>query len=140
MKKQKTYPILFFLLCTMILQGCGNSKNERTVAGKTYTYTGESFSDMENDNFVITINEDGTFTYCESMLSSYIGIGEWSVEDGILTLSDDEKMGYPLVNHFLIDGEDIVFVEKDSSNFIYIEVKDGERFTGTTILGKGKWF
>ena len=42
---------------------------------------------------------------------------EWSVEDGILTLSDDEKMGYPLVNHFLIDGE---------------------RFTGTTILGKGK--
>ena len=130
MSPKRFYTVLCFLIFMMLLQGCGSAKNENMVAGKMYIYTGESFSDMENDNFVITINEDGTFTYCESMLSSYIGIGEWSVEDGILTLSDDEKMGYPLVNHFLIDGEDIIFVEEDSSNFVYIEVKDGERFTG----------
>lgn len=138
MSKKRICTVLCFIMFIMLLQGCGSPKKESTVAGKMYTYTGESFSNMENDDFVISINEDGTFTYCESMFSSYIGIGEWSVEDGILTLSDDNKMGYPLVNHFMIDGEDIVFVEEDSSNFVYVEVKDGERFTGATILGEGK--
>lgn len=127
--KEIFFVCLIFFMVMPLLQGCGNSETEpNPIVGKIYTYTGKSFGDMENDYFTISINEDGTFTYCESMFSSYIGFGTWSVKDGILTLSDDDKIGYPLVNYFLIDGNDIVFIEEESSNFIYIDVKDGERF------------
>ncbi len=37
--------------------------------------------------------------------------------------------GYGLVNHFRHDGDDLVFVEQDSDNFVYVKVKDGEKFT-----------
>ena len=131
--KKLILTVLIFLTVMLLLQVCGSSKKESEVSGKIYTYTGDSFTKIEDDYFTIIINEDGTFSYCESLASSYIGIGEWSVMDDILTLSDDEKMGYPLVNHFSIDGDDLVFIEKDSSNFIYIKVKDGERFTGVSI-------
>ena len=36
--------------------------------------------------------------------------------------------GYGLVNHFRHDGDDLVFVEQDSDNFVYVKVKDGEKF------------
>lgn len=44
----------------------------------------ESFlgADSEHDAFTILIRKDGTFTYIESLLSSYIGYGNWSVKDG----------------------------------------------------------
>lgn len=98
------------------------------VAGKTFIYTGETFSKIENDTFRITINEDGTFLYTESLLSSYLGYGNWEIQDGILVLKDDELIGYAFQNFFRIDGEELVFIEEGSSNFIYVKVKDGERF------------
>ena len=99
-----------------------------TVAGKTFIYTGETFSKMENDPFKITINEDGTFSYSESLFSSYLGYGTWEIQDGILVLKDDERIGYSIQNSFRIDGEELVFMEEGSSNFIYVKVQDGERF------------
>lgn len=40
--------------------------------------------------------------------------------------------GYPFVNRFKVDGSDLVFLSEDSSNFLYVKVVDGERFTGTS--------
>lgn len=92
--------------------------------GKTYVYEKEGFP----DTFAITLYEDGTFTYYEGMFSSYIGNGTWEQDGGIITLTDDELSAMSLVNRFRIDGEDLVFVAAGSSNFIYVKVKDGERF------------
>ena len=120
------------MLFVLFITGCTEQERENSVAGKIYTYSGEAFSEFANDyTFSITINDDGTYSYYESLLSSYIGSGEWSVTDGVLTLSDDT--GVEIVNYFLIDGDDIVFIEENSTNFIYVKVKDGERFHGAMI-------
>lgn len=92
--------LMFLVLC---ITGCTKQEGENSVAGKIYTYSGEPFSGLETDDFTITVNGDGTYSYCESLLSSYIGIGKWSVADDVLTLSDDT--GAEIINYFLIDGE-----------------------------------
>ncbi len=92
--------------------------------GKTYVYEKEGFP----DTFAITLYEDGTFTYYEGMLSSYIGNGSWEEKDGLITLTDDAFADNPLVNCLKYDGEDLVFVAQGSSNFIYVKVEDGARF------------
>ncbi len=125
--------MLVLVMSVMFLQGCGEQASQQVdVAGRVYTYTGETFGGMDFDSFTISINEDGTYSYYESMLSSYIGFGKWSVEGDILTLTEDDKIGYPFVYYFKIDGEDILYIEEGSSNFIYTDVKDGERFTGAS--------
>ena len=103
---------------------------------KRYTYTGETFSKLENDKFSIIINKDGTFSYSESMLSSYIGMGTWTIEKDVLVLTEDELVYDSRTNYFRIDGNDLVFLEENSSNFIYVNVKDGERFTGSSFYMK----
>ena len=100
---------------------------EGAVAGKTYVYEGEGIM----GSFSITLYDDSTFTYYEGMASSYIGIGSWEEDGDTITLTDDGHGGYGLVNHFKIDGDDLVFVEQDSDNFVYVKVKDGEKFSCT---------
>ena len=94
------------------------------TAGKTYLYEKEGIM----GSFTITLYDDGTFTYYEGMASSYLAFGTWKQEGDTITLTDDGHGGYGLVNHFRRDGDDLVFVEQDSDNFVYVKVKDGERF------------
>ena len=105
-----------------------NSGDKRDdIAGKTYLYDGEGFG----GSFTITLYEDGTFTYYEGMLSSYIGTGTFMLDDDTVIMTDNGHGGYGLVNHFRRDGDDLVFVEQDSDNFVYVKVKDGEKFSCT---------
>lgn len=94
------------------------------IAGKTYVYENEGII----GNFTITLYEDGTFSYYEGNASSYFAVGIWQQDGSIVTLADDEQLGYPLVNKFRLDGDDLIFVEQGSSNFIYVKVKEGEHF------------
>jgi beta-lactamase regulating signal transducer with metallopeptidase domain len=127
-----------------ICAGGDVSSADNAVAGKTYLYEGEGFM----GNFTITLYNDGTFTYYEGMASSYIGIGSWEQNGDSIILTDDGHSGYGLVNHFRCDGNDLVFVEQDSNNFVYVKVKDGERFHSTgeafkpndTTAAVTKWF
>lgn len=97
---------------------------QASYAGKTYVYENEGFY----GDFTITLYENGTFSYYEGLASSYSGAGTWEQDGDIIILTDDEQMGYPLINRFTFDGENLVFMEEDSSNFIYVKVKNGERF------------
>ena len=36
-----------------------------------------------------------------------------------------------MINHFILDGNDLVFIEEDSTNFIYVKVKNGDEFRWT---------
>ena len=105
---------------------------------KVYTYTGESrFPDTDLDKFTIAINNDGTFTYYETLFSSHLGFGEWTLEDDVLTITESAKsitadgqiIEVKRQNRFLVDGDDLIFIEDGSDNFIYVKVKNGERFT-----------
>ena len=105
------------------------------IAGKTYVYENEGIL----GSFAITLYEDGSFTYFEGLASSYIGNGSWMQEGDNITMTDDGEGGYGLVNHFKFIGENLVFVEQNSSNFVYVKVKDGERFyrTGEAFKSNG---
>ena len=117
---------LALFISVLMLQGCSSPDNINDVAGKTYTYNVEPESGLELDRFRINLNPDGTFTYYEAVYSSYLGIGNWSVNGDVLTLADDY---YSLKNSFRIDGNDLIFMENGSTNFLYIKVSDGDRFT-----------
>ena len=94
------------------------------VKGKTYVYENEGIL----GSFQITLFEDGTFTYYEGNASSYYGTGTWKQDGSTITMTDNELAGYSLVNHFKLDGTNLVYIEKNSSNFIYVKVKTGEKF------------
>lgn len=128
---KKYFACALITACLFNITACSRMEKslniQNIIADKTYTYEEEGFG----GNFTIHINNDGTFSYYEGPLSSYIGMGSWTLENDILVLSDDEQMGYPFVNRFKVDGNDLVFVSENSSNFLYIKVADGKRFTGT---------
>lgn len=112
------------------LSACGNADNPaETLADKTYFYEKEGFG----GDFTIALNSDGSFQYYEGGLSSYLGTGKWSVSGNILALEETNtpkinKDAPNFVNYFEIDGESLRFIEKDSSNFTYVTVKDSEAF------------
>ncbi len=110
--------------------GCAANSPEKDIADKTYVYEKGGFAGI--GEFGIKLNRDGTFSYYEGYASSYVGYGNWGVENGELILSDDEEMGcLPFVNRFKIDGGDLVFQAEGSTNFMYVKVSDGERFSSS---------
>ena len=107
----------------LLLAGCGASVQESNLVGKSYTYEKDGFG----GKFGIQLQEDHRFSYYEGFLSSYIGAGTWSLDGGILTLTDDT--GIDFVNRFEVDGGDLVFQSEGSTNFMYVKVADGDKFS-----------
>ena len=126
---------LMMMAFIFVLISCGRQKREKEdlpkmIIHRTYLYEKEGCGGA----FAIHINDDGTFQYCEGYASSHIGMGSWVLDDDILVLSEDSEV-YAFVNRFKVDGSDLVFLSEGSSNFIYVKVGDGERFTGTSDEG-----
>lgn len=119
---------LILLLMSGIL--CTDCSQNTDFTEKVYLYENEGFG----GDFNIRINADGTFTYYEGSLSSYLGFGTWSVSGNTLVISDNEEFcGKIRINYFRISGNDLIFNEKNSDNFLYIEVSDGEKFHGIPL-------
>ncbi len=120
--------IISFLLCV----GCGLKNNDnitrQDISGKTYVYEKNGVG----SSFTITIEEDGTFTYYEGFLSSYIGHGSWAFEGEVLTLSD---VSYDIVNHFKVKKDRLIYLAEGSKGFIYVDVSDGDVFNLTEKRG-----
>ena len=104
--------------------------------GSFYVYEKDGFG----SDFTIEIKADGTFNYYEGLLSSHIGMGEWSYSDGMLTLFEKTSRlneAYELeevINSysFSVEKDTLIFVDKgldmDLDNFLYVKVKHGEKF------------
>lgn len=112
--------LLLFSVLIITLSACSEPKNPDAPIGK-YIYEGEGFG----GDFTLTIKADGTFNYYEGWLSSYIATGEWTLDKNILCLKDE---GYPFTNYFEVKDDQLVFIEEESSNFLYMDIKDGENF------------
>ena len=122
MKRRLALSILAIsLLCT----GCARQTQKADIADKTYVYENDGFGGI----FTIMLDGDGTFAYYEGFLSSYVGIGSWTLDGETLVLVNDKANGDPRENRFKIVDGDLVFQAENSSNFTHIKVADGDKFT-----------
>ena len=102
----------------------------------SYKYLGEGCG----GDFIITLCSDGTFQYYEGALSSYIGIGMWTIDENNLTCLKDNEMhsidGTPYVrtNYFYSVGNQLEWIAEGSDGFLYVDVEDGAVFFSTTAL------
>ena len=121
---KKTITICIALLvCTVCFFGCSKEDEKTAVVGKSFTYDGQGFG----GDFTIEINEDGTFQYYEGFLSSYFGQGRWEIEGGRIILI--EENGIETTNTFMIKENSLIWIETESSNFMYVELKNGASFS-----------
>ncbi|MBR4236229.1 MAG: hypothetical protein IKR85_09245 [Clostridia bacterium] len=93
----------------------------------TYRYTGEGFG----GDFTITLNPDGTYTYYEGALSSYIGSGRWNVSYMLLYMYEENDLGQN--NTFRIDKDRLIFSKAGSDNFLHVKLPDGAVFEKTNM-------
>ena len=116
--------IFSILLVLVLLCGITNAEeiaDEGDIAG-TYQYEGEGFG----GDFTITLNADGTYAFYEGPLSSYMGGGTWTRDDG--TVHMIEENGYDLQFTFEMQDDALIYSAEGSDAFLYVDVSDGERF------------
>ena len=111
--------ILIALITGIILLNKDNKEEFKIDEDKTYTYTKEGFG----SDFTITLRKDGTSSFYEGVLSSYLGEGTYQIEDNKLTLITPE-----FTNYFIVRNDELEFIKDGSSNFPYITVEDKDIF------------
>ncbi|MEE1341852.1 MAG: hypothetical protein U0L23_03985 [Lachnospiraceae bacterium] len=132
MKRIKFLSIIFIIMA--LLCGCSNKKDspadnknnkDNSITYGTYEYSNNETADSKLPvNFIITIYENGTYSYCESLALSSATEGTWKISEGKLVLAD-----YSGTNYFNIEKDKLTFISEDSDNFEHVNVKDGEEFT-----------
>ena len=116
-------------------------QDHQIIYGKSeiYYYSGNVVDGKTIIDFSITLEPDGTFNWYETPFSSFIGMGQYTISDGILTLMNDSELtGNSDVNYFRMEGGNLYFIEEGSSNFPYVKLEDGAKF----VLGEnptGDW-
>lgn len=120
MKKIKIF--LISSLIGVLLCSCSDSKI--TLKSGQYEYANNETAESTLPiYFLLTINEDGTYGYSESIASSSVTRGTWTISDGKLVLEDE--LG---TNYFNIQDGKLTFISENSDNYTYVEVQDGEEF------------
>lgn len=123
----------------------GSDTNGTTEANSTESYVKDvdpaeicgNYA-RQNDNeikdyFAITLNADGTYTYYATLFSSYIGIGDYTVEGNIITLVDNNipTMSGPTTCIFKFEYRHgkLIYLAAQSDTFMYIDLPDGAEFS-----------
>ncbi len=130
-KKPTFWIILIALIVCTVVAVCfltdplekWNNITAADVAGKQFVYTGKG----AGSDFYINIYRNGTFQYYAGVYSSHIGLGDWEVRDGKLYLRDTTLQN-PMIFVFSMTDDDLVYIADESHPFMYVDVKDGERF------------
>ena len=122
MKKRESLIIFIICLIVSVFTACSTNKETINICGKTYVYDKEGFG----SDFIISFYENNKFHYSEGGLSSYIGYGTWEIKNKIITLRDVDM---PFCNNFILKGNKLVWQEKNSSNFLYLKISDGDTFS-----------
>lgn len=126
---KKVTACVLVLLSVVLLASCRQQERYtiETVSGSYARKNDNGF-----DSFSITLNEDGTYFYYETMISSHLGIGEYTLADGIVTLIDDQiptLYGSRTYTYkFQCKGDKLVFLASESDNFLYVNLPDGAQF------------
>ena len=91
------------------------------VAGR-YKYVGDGFG----GDFTITLNADGTYTFCEGPLSSYVGTGTWSIAYDAVYMNDDTELELSFT--FGVESDTLIYLAWGSDAFLHVELPDEARF------------
>ena len=87
-----------------------------------YRYEGEGFG----GDFTLTLNPDGTFSFSEGPLSSFLGTGSWYADPNAVWLQEESGSG--LQFSFAPENGALLFLASCSDPFPRIRVAEGERF------------
>lgn len=115
MKKNLGLVIMFS--CIVLLVGCSDTGN----TGISGRYQMDIFSENELNKPYITFNDDeNTFTFTMDLLSSYSGLGEFTIDDNTVTAvtHDDDPSTYIFE---IIDSETLSFDVNQSSKLSIID-------------------
>ena len=99
-------------------------REEMGFLAGVYRYEGEGCG----GDFTITLNADGTYSFYEGFLSSYIGAGTWDVFYGRVYLDEDDEAGFDLRFMFDCEKDALAYISAGSDAFPYVNVADGGRF------------
>ena len=112
------------------------------IAG-TYRYDGEGFG----GDFTITLNADGTYTFYEGLLSSYMGMGTWDTAYGAVYMHEDDA-GFDLSFMFGVGEDSLIWLAQgldavpcvslpDAARFVRLKEPDAQRGAPAISSGNG---
>lgn len=120
--------VLVTLTMLALLVSCKGTEQPKMPEGKQYVWENAGFG----GEFTLLLLDDGTYQYSPGPLSSYIGLGNWKEENGIVILK--ESTGYDWTFRFRRDGKNLTYVKEGSDAFMHVDVKDGAKFFYTGII------
>jgi len=127
MKKFFALLICLLVVASLLVSCQGSELSSEDVYG---TYIKKGSDDI--DRFYIILSPDGTFQYHETMISSHIGMGDYSVDGNIITLTEIIDRGENNVTNriykFRYQDEQLIFIASGSDKFIYVDLPDGAEF------------
>ena len=98
------------------------------ISDKTYLYEGDGIG----GGFIISLFNDGTFSYSEGTFSSHIGLGSWTLDGNTVTITEHSGR----TNVFAVRDGGLVFKKAGSDNFIYVKLENGAHFSVMSEMGK----
>ncbi|MBQ9511069.1 MAG: hypothetical protein IJR55_05205 [Clostridia bacterium] len=132
--------ILMITLISLTLLSCGEDK-PLTAKALNGRYTHPNDNGLEIDSFTISLVSDGTFSYHTSLLSSYLGIGKYTIDGNVITLteeytpisSDKTISDITLLKKFKFKYENgkLIFLANESDSFMFATLPDGAVFEYT---------
>ena len=144
--KRTTTMLIALLLCLFIFTACDRdlSKNSNSQSTNDTVDTSEDIvieriyvCEESDDVFkpIITLFGDNKCSFTFSALSSYLGIGTYTIEDDFFVLNTDDGL---YTYTFKIEGEDmdrLIFVADKSSDYIHQgQFEDGSVFDGKIVF------
>lgn len=121
MKRRFVQFMALMVVAAICLCGCG----KQSLTG---IYTLQDVETEYPGPFSITLNEDGTFQSYETTVSSYIGMGRYTLDGDILILTEDAEGCTGEVNKYRVVNGCLVFISEGSANYRFVKLKDGDTF------------
>lgn len=119
-------------VCFLTIPKADDKETAARLGGNVYTWEkkyGDTFS------FEIELDEDGTFCFVDGLVTYYVALGEWTVEDDVLKLRDDVAPSGARYFYFRVEGDELVYLAEKSAAFSYTDVDDGDRFYMVEDIG-----
>lgn len=126
---KKTVTAVMCATLALLAPGCAETK-ETALRPGVYI-----LQDVKRDvpgDFTISIYDDGTFQYYETPISSYIGMGHYSIENDVVVLKEDEAGCTGDINYYQMSDGSLKFIFGDSANYRYVPLEDGAVFVRTS--------